>query len=409
MSGGGGSPSPMRAGISLSVVFLSIVGVHVAETFTSPAQAIQPERVTQAVHVGEPTTLDADVARIATIAEDRFPDEFAYAGMADDSKSGYLVFRGAVPSEIRREIPDGVSIALIADAGFTMRELSSYAADLSRSADTPISGAVSVLVNPKPADRRFIVSIGRAELEQDSTRKGVGDEQDIDQIAEEIRDFVDEVPPPSSFAVEVEADLQDVSQPEAEGGGRVLAGSCTGAFPVKRNQGPELGILTAGHCPGTGSYGGTSNMFYPVFPYSLSTTSNASTGGDFRWNHSRYMLDGFTYLGEGGNRRSTSAVNSVYGGAVCGYGKTTGHKCGSVWSVGSQATIYVPDGNANYTVGPLTCTVSHVTQPGDSGGPWYIQYNSVATGIHSGHYNASSCWSSAPNALRAFDMSLWTG
>ncbi len=350
------------------------------------------------------------LARLATLAEETYPTEFSYASLAEGGSSGYIAFRDAVPAQIQLESQAIETITFVPNLGYTSTELQEYAAALSQSVNSDeLDNATAVTASPRPMDGEFVVKVGPVQLEGEGVAIGADLMADANRVQEDINAFVQSTPPPASFAVQVEADLENLTEPEAEDGGRTLAGTCTGAFPVKRDAGSELGVLTAGHCPGVGSYGSTSNMFYPVFPSSISTSYSSATGGDFRWNHSRYMLSGSTSLGTGGQRKFASASNSVYGGTVCGYGKTTGHKCGSVWSVGSTATIYVPAGNAHYTVGPLACTVNHVTDGGDSGGPWYLKGSSVATGIHSGHYNGASCWSSVRNAMRAFGVSLWTG
>jgi hypothetical protein len=71
--------------------------------------------------------------------------------------------------------------------------------------------------------------------------------------------------------------------------------------------------------------------------------------------------------------------------------------------------IFIPDGGTDYDIGPLSCTTLHLTDKGDSGGPWYAKSSSVAVGIHSGYYYDSSCFSNVRNALTKFGVSLWVG
>jgi len=157
-------------------------------------------------------------------------------------------------------------------------------------------------------------------------------------------------------------------------------------------------------------------MFYSPVSGSQATTTTWP-GGDFRWNHSKIMLSGYTYVGRPSvpRRQMGTAATPGVGDSLCGYGVTTLDKCDSVSHVGVQAWIDdVPGGGGYYEIGPLRCTDTHVTSGGDSGGPWF--YNYVAYGIHSGAYYpytgataVASCWSSVPYALQRFGIQLWTG
>jgi len=381
------------------------------EAHLAPALPEDPEtRHPPADRTQDELEWSVEFARVATHVKNAYPDDFSYAGLADDYVGAYIAFAGAVPDGLAEAIGGVSRVELIADAGFTRDDLLDYQGGILRSV-TPegVDGAFAVVVDNDPLRRVFDVTISGVEGFE-SSDAGAASSAQLAGIEEDIVRFVASAPPPAGFAVTVLPAERPVAGFEWEDGGRSLAGVCTGAFPVKRNAGPELGILTAGHCPGTGSYGSTSDMFYPPYPYSLDTKYNVNTGGDFRWNHSRYLLSGYTYLGgEGGRKRFARAEDPWVGSQVCHYGRTTGHGCDTVRSLNSGAEIYVPDGHRVYEIGPLVRTWNSITRPGDSGGPWYFRGTDTAAGIHSGVYGNGSYFSYVTNALQNFGVTLWVG
>lgn len=341
---------------------------------------------------------------LASQLEEENIADFAYSIVHSDG-AGAIHFRADVPQAARDRVRDVPGVTLVAGAGFGNRELEDFVAGLvNAGASIAHERRLSIAASPDQLAKSIDVAIGPAPVE----RPG-GSQQDFDEARDAILTFASAHDPFNVFDIRFESADTPVAVTEAYDGGRVLAGVCTGSFSIKKNGGPELGVLTAGHCPGTGSYDGIANAFHPVVPFSLATTTTYP-GGDFRWNHSKHMSTGYTYVGAGNGtprRQFASASTPSLNAPVCNYGKTTGYKCSTVTQTGKTATIWIPDGGAMYTVGPLRCTGSHITAGGDSGGPWF--YNYVAYGIHSGHYHGGSCWSSVPYALTRFGVSLWTG
>lgn len=192
--------------------------------------------------------------------------------------------------------------------------------------------------------------------------------------------------------------------------------ACSTAFSVKKAGGPELGILTAGHCPGNGVHYGTSTSpnYFNVLPYSQ-ITDDAAGGGDFRWLHSTVMLSGATKA-EANNvyRYFGSSQTADVDDYVCRWGWTTNYGCGYISYTNGYANVTAGDTNQLRRVGPLACISgsdmsygSH-TQTGDSGGPWFN--GTTAYGIHSvGNGSSNSCFSQVRHALARFSLQLWTG
>ncbi|HRC84383.1 MAG TPA: S1 family peptidase [Thermoanaerobaculia bacterium] len=150
---------------------------------------------------------------------------------------------------------------------------------------------------------------------------------------------------------------------------------CTSAFVV-RSSGGELGITTAGHCDNNQ----TNEDDFTNFTY---RTQIYSGSHDVQW-HSAGC--GVTFLNQfdsgTGIRNVTGSLgrgNQAVGAWVCKNGRTTGATCGSIGSK-SYCPSYVPSGNSTFIcVNPGNVPLS---QPGDSGGPWFS--GNTAYGVHSG-------------------------
>ncbi len=145
-------------------------------------------------------------------------------------------------------------------------------------------------------------------------------------------------------------------------------GSCTGGFIGVR--GSTYGIITAAHCttkPSTYD-GGTTG-----------TTHVASSLRDVRYT----VLSGTTpqnkiRIGSGTYKTITAYASPTVGMTIDMYGKV---------SAGNTTTIESNPGCVTFTSGNTWCdlfyTTDKVTQPGDSGGPWYR--GSTAYGLTTGN------------------------
>lgn len=325
--------------------------------------------------------------------KEAFPDDFGAAEVNVDQRSGWIAFVGAVPSGAADTVKDLAGIELRGDLGLSEKEISASVDMLFQSVLETHGSDFQVSVYPVPGDREIVIEYSQpatARITAEAVEETVRDAS----LATDLGGFSVRAEPTGGVVPEV---LQH--------GARVLAQVCTGAFPVKHKYGPQLGILTAAHCPGTGSYDGIANAFYDPVSYSIST-STGSGGGDFRWNHSKYGLSGKTFIGAGRELRVfNSHALAVAGQFVCKYGKNTDYGCSTVAACGMVSNSTVPDTGQTYSVGGLCRTQQTITASGDSGGPWYI--GNTALGIHHGKsLSGGSAFSQVRNALSKTRVNL---
>ena len=123
------------------------------------------------------------------------------------------------------------------------------------------------------------------------------------------------------------------------------------------------------------------------------------------------MFTGQTQVSGGDLRTFASAAIAPFNSGACKFGNTTGYGCGTVTVSGiyKNVTVVPEDGGGTYYAGPFRGVGTHITQGGDSGGPWFL--GSVAYGIHQGTNPAGtiSIWSNVTNALTRFNLRLWAG
>lgn len=314
-----------------------------------------------------------------------FPRDFAAAEVNPDQASGWIAFRDSMPAEAGKRIAELGGIEVRKGLGTNETEIGDAVTQVFSALEQTWDSAGGFTTYPDPSKKLIVVEFGSA----------VSDESDVASLLETVDRITTTVDLPNGFEISV-VDTRVSPSPAAElfDGGRDLDG-CTGAFPVKRKLGTELGIFTAGHCPGTGSYDGTANAFFSPYIYSI-YTGPGSGGGDFRWNHSKYLLSGTTNIGSS-RRTFTSHATASVGASICGYGKSTGYKCQTVEACGLSSSSTVPDNGATYSVGGLCRTVDQVTAGGDSGGPWF--FGNTAYGIHHGSNSLGSYFSLVNNAL----------
>lgn len=173
---------------------------------------------------------------------------------------------------------------------------------------------------------------------------------------------------------------------------------CTSGFSVYRTSNSFYrGIVTAAHCPDVQSYQGVALTFQ--------SQKNAGTT-DAQWNdRNSYTVknwatdnsnDATPYyrLITGYRSRDAQLMNDF----VCKWGRTTGYTCGYIVS-----KVYQPPTWATGTTSPTATYIRihrdgvDLSQPGDSGGPWYA--GEIALGIHKGstHDNEFDAYYTAIN------------
>lgn len=157
-----------------------------------------------------------------------------------------------------------------------------------------------------------------------------------------------------------------------------LSGGCTSGFSIVPNT-SGAGILTAAHCPNDESYAGYSLPFKAERYYgSYDIQWHTWTGGsvfDVKPRAKDNSVTGYRYV-TGSRHRDNQAVGEY----VCKYGNTTRFNCGYIISKTLNPS-YVPNGSATFIV--VRRENVDLSNPGDSGGPWYS--GGTAFGIMSGH------------------------
>lgn len=195
-----------------------------------------------------------------------------------------------------------------------------------------------------------------------ATARGVTDEITPESVLETLP------PAPNGYEYSVDVVSEGPERELTRGG--VAFGSCTTAFAV--SQGGSRGVLTAGHCPNYRAVpaGTTVGADYP--------TEHRGRYGDSQWHSTTDTTTNVIRNGSSSFRTITGQGIASLNSQVCNYGKTrTSASCGTVKS---QASC------VQYKDQPYMCRLVVVrgsfTNPGDSGGPWYI--SNSARGIHSG-------------------------
>jgi hypothetical protein len=160
------------------------------------------------------------------------------------------------------------------------------------------------------------------------------------------------------------------------GGLPLGSAGCTSGFGI--SHGTTRGIVTAGHCGNTATYGGVSLPFQ---------SERFSGSHDEQW----HTAPGFTVRNlildrEPDPTRHTRAISSrtfrssqPIGGLVCKYGSTTHYTCGTLIT-NTFWPAYVPSANGTFML--VHRAGVDEASGGDSGGPVFLSYS--AYGIVSG-------------------------
>lgn len=408
------------AGAMASPVTASASDVESHRANTPVAASNLPPAVpdpTEQVAIGTQEALKQDAATSSTTVDQlewqvefgefltelklRYPDEYSYAVADVDHATAEVWFKGSVPADALTNSEKLPGITVQGDTGFSETELNEDVALVLREVQEVNSTMGNGYASGDPANRTIQVGFDSANTANRSAA-------DLGDTAKSVEDAVLTLSDrPTDFAVSVKASSEPVVEPEDFDGGWLLqvGGNphCTMSFPIAKNGSSAAGLLTAGHCEGTGTYGGVANAFNSPMNGSLQTT-DAYPGGDMRWNWSTVTLSGATFMGQG-NRRFSSSSFPYVGGTACKYGWATQYGCSTV--TGLNTYYYVTPGghpSLSLRVGPLASVSSHITSGGDSGGPWFV--SSTGLGVHSGYVGGQSVFSQLPYVLQRLDVRL---
>lgn len=200
---------------------------------------------------------------------------------------------------------------------------------------------------------------------------------------------------PSGFTYEVAVKSEGPEATLSRGG--VSFGECTSGFAVR--QGGSNGLLTAGHCT---NYAKTPTGTNIPAQY---REEHRGRYGDMQWRSTPDSISRFIRISPSQTRSISSYGNLTRGSQVCNNGRTrSSSSCGVV--LNESVCVQYPNQ-------PNMCSLVSVrgsfTNPGDSGGPWYV--NNRAVGIHSGVNSSKNemYYSRVDRALSILRLNLFTG
>jgi hypothetical protein len=392
---------------AVGVVTALVIGAGPTYASTSSVGTHAMEQGSETVAPDEAIRIDAEASGLEAVAvewqgafnvlstelQENFPDDFAQAIIGSDGSTAEISFRSSVPAAAVDMLSEIANVRVVENVGYSYADEISTVEQLTEQLQEQQSD--SFLIEVLPVDQVIKVTI----------------EGDAPPAARSSEPAVDESALPIPFSVDVEYDpaleLGEAEENLDAGLALWIGGGpqCSTAFPVKRNAGPEIGLLTAGHCTPVGTYGNASRNIFTSLPFSQ-FTETGTNGGDMRWLWSNTMFNGKTRIQHAGTTRkfATSATPAI-GSSACKYGITTGYGCSTVRSrtvLGS-----VQHSGDYWTVGYLTSVKSSITQGGDSGGPWFL--GNTAYGIHFGTPGSGSAFTPVRHALNRVGLHLWVG
>ena len=155
--------------------------------------------------------------------------------------------------------------------------------------------------------------------------------------------------------------------------GGVSLSTCTAGFTVRSGSG-ELGVSTAAHCGSTQYYQGVS----------LPIRAEDNNGDqDVQWHSACDLFEVTNQFQSGIGLRSVTGTvartSQAIGSMVCKFGMTTGRTCG--W-IQSKNIDLGPNHNATFIRVDSRSSSNNLSEPGDSGGPWFLE--DKAYGSHYG-------------------------
>jgi hypothetical protein len=160
---------------------------------------------------------------------------------------------------------------------------------------------------------------------------------------------------------------------------------CTTGFSIYVVATGVTGLLTAGHCD---SQSGSPSRYYDppdASPWSNMYWQDGHRGpwGDFEWHTATSHGEFDDFYSDWSTLRDVGGYLSpiTVGDYLCKFGRTTGYDCDTVYRV----TVDITDSDG-FHIERLVATEDHITDSGDSGGPWFIVNDAV--GVHHGYYTS---------------------
>lgn len=302
--------------------------------------------------------------------QERFPDNYAGAEIAEDGVTGRVHFTGTVPPGAEDLIKSfDPRVELVIDKTYSEAEVGRRLEDAYRSV-LESEGVLNGVAYADDKGTALVITVQVVELGRD-----------VSQTQRALHATATEK---GGMPVNLTVTTEDLGGTEASmrGGGKLdlVSGSahCTAGFVVKSATSSVYGMSTASHC-----VSGSSLLFSNqgssaktrIYLYNRSTSRDVAwynNGGSLTPTRQfNYDYDRF--------RAVTATANPKVGTIVSNFGRTSGYK-------GTGLTVWKQQICANSYCG-LTATSAYRTAGGDSGGPWFRA--AKALGTHHGYTTIS--------------------
>jgi hypothetical protein len=181
--------------------------------------------------------------------------------------------------------------------------------------------------------------------------------------------------------------------------GGVGLSTCTAGYNVRSGSG-ELGISTAAHCGNTQYYQGVQLPF---------RGEDNNGDQDVQWHSACDLFDVTNEFQSGiGLRAVTGTVarsSQAIGSMVCKYGMTTGRTCGYIQS---KSIDLGPNHNGTFIRVDSRSAYNNLSEPGDSGGPWFVEDKAYGTHFGAPGDDANDSIYMAINYISSLGVSVLT-
>lgn len=297
-----------------------------------------------------PENWQDEIAGIATLAEEQYPQDFTTSTIDTDKVKGAVYFKAEIPREIAKKAARLPYLELVGDTGISNLEAQD------------IHHEIADKIHQENPDLKFGSFV-------DFKKRTVEIELDSSQAQERMSNSIAEIANKhyGKLKLNIKYAIKSKSTLDALYGGGFM-NKCTSAFSVESeyfNFGNAL--LTAGHCNTSQSY------------QSIPLTYEGNYVGE-RGDFAVYSTTAYTapqYYSKPGHLVNVTATrNPAVGQALCRNGMTTGQECGQRVVVNEYC---------DYTEKPRVCGLtvmnSRLARRGDSGGSWFS--STYAYGIHS--------------------------
>ncbi|MER7132391.1 S1 family peptidase [Streptosporangium saharense] len=311
---------------------------------------------------------------VAARLRTEFADSVADIAITDDGRSVRIGFKAGIPQkavELAKSLP--VTVNLHPDRGFSEKELLALQKSTHRQLEAV--GKADLIIG------RIDAESGEVKFTVRLKKTGEGERR----AAMEAMRPASPANPATRVNVEFTEDVSHVVEDNYIRGGGLLnssAGNCTNGFNVTNTSTNARASVTARHCADASAYftyrnhdvlsttTTTLSRFFRSVNYDLARYDKSSTTTMTQKRTFYYDKDLPRYAHDVG-------TSPVVGQLVCKYGRETGAGCDNITDINVDISEWGSDGK-RYLGNILT---DHITDGGDSGGPWY--YGNRAWGIHS--------------------------